>query len=453
MGGRSRIEAIHSFAIEGEGIDGNIGQNFTPDSPVTTWKVTGYTQTVDIDNKRMRTDQIRTAQFAYAGASPVHETLSVERDVAWNTTEGQAAPRLSEMAARDRQLELLRHPLTIMRAALDAEAQPSGSREQGNKQILDISTPEGQVTLAVDKKTHLPVSVTTVTDQPNMGDVMVETTFSDYQDVAGLKLPTRLTTKMDRWLLSDIRVARYTLNPNTANAGVPASMKEQAPAPAVPPASVTVENLARGVWLLGGSGNHHSVAFEFADHLTLFELPESEARAEAVIEKAHSLKFGKPLTEVIFSHHHFDHSAGLRLAVVNGLTIITERANISFFKELLTRKHLIVPDQLTKTLAPQRTQFKPVDDQLVLKDDLMEVDLFHVKDNSHSDTLVMGWLPKEKLLVQADLYDSGWLHQPWGDNLLKNVELRKLSPEKDVPVHGAVQPWGEVVATIRKAEK
>src|SRR5581483_5339286 len=97
----------------------------------------------------------------------------------------------------------------------------------------------------------------------------------------------------------------------------------------------------------------------------------------------------------------------------------------------------------------QKAQFKAVDDHLVLKDSRMELDLYHVKDNSHADTLLMGWLPAHHILVQADLYDSGWQRQPWADNLLRNVELRGLKPEKDVPVHGEVEPWPQVLAALK----
>jgi glyoxylase-like metal-dependent hydrolase (beta-lactamase superfamily II) len=71
------------------------------------------------------------------------------------------------------------------------------------------------------------------------------------------------------------------------------------------------------------------VVFEFDDHLTLFEAPASEARTKAVIDKAQTLVPGKPLTEVIASHHHFDDTAGLRTAVAEGLTVISTKATSS----------------------------------------------------------------------------------------------------------------------------
>jgi hypothetical protein len=451
MGGKEKIQAVKTVSIQGEGENGNPGQSLTPDSPATKWKVTGFKQTIDFDNKRMHIEEVRTAQFPFPLDNVVNQSESVDHDIAWNKTGDQVSPRMSDRTARERQLEILRNPIGIMRAAIDPANKRGNYRQEGNRQVIDITTADGQMlTLSINAESHLPASVISAMDQPNLGDVDVETTFADFQDVDGLKLPMRLTTKIDKWMQSDIRVSRYILNPNAGSLAAPDSLKAENAAPADPPVEVTSEPLTKGIWLLGGTGASTSVAFEFSDHLTLFGLPDSEARARAVIEKAHSLRFGKPLTEVVIVNHHFDHSAGLRVAVANGLIIITQRANVAFFKDLIARKHTMVPDELAKTLAPQRAQFKPVDDELVLKDDAMELDLYHVKENPYADTLLMGWVPRERLLVQADLYGSEWATHPWAENLLKNVELRKLNPERDVPSHGRVEPWAEVLQNLHK---
>jgi glyoxylase-like metal-dependent hydrolase (beta-lactamase superfamily II) len=102
----------------------------------------------------------------------------------------------------------------------------------------------------------------------------------------------------------------------------------------VAPVTVAVQPVAKGIWWLAGSGNHRSVVFEFDDHLVLFEVPVNQARSKAVIDKARTLS-PKPLTQVIVSHHHFDHSGGMRVAVAEGLTVITYKDNIPFFQELL----------------------------------------------------------------------------------------------------------------------
>ena len=77
-----------------------------------------------------------------------------------------------------------------------------------------------------------------------------------------------------------------------------------------------------------GAGGMGSVWL--ADHLTLIEAPLSEARTLAVIARARELKPGTPLTQLVTTHHHFDHTAGLRAAIAEGLTIITHEGNRAF---------------------------------------------------------------------------------------------------------------------------
>jgi hypothetical protein len=453
MGGKDKILAVRTLTIDGEGENPNLGQNVTPDAPLTVWRVTEFKQTIDPEKGRMRIEQVRTAQFPFALATTARQNMALDGDIAWNVNQDGKSVRLTERAALDRRLLLWHHPVTILRAALDPAAKLSNFRKDGDMQSIDITTTRGDMlTLTIDAFTRLPVSVSSLTDQPNLGDVAIQTSFSQYEDSGGLKLPMRLTTKIDKWVQSDIRVSKNTVNGSAGDLAAPAAVSAEAPAPANPPIEVTAEQVAPGVWWLAGSGNHRSVAFAFADHLTLFELPESEARAKAVIEKTHSLAFGKPLTEVVISHHHFDHSAGLRVAVSEGLTIITQSGNVAFFRDLVARKRTIVPDDLARNAGAPPIKIKPVDDELVLKDDAMELDLYHVKGNSHSDTLLMGWVPRDHILVQADLYDSGWLKYPWADNLKMNVALRKLQVEKDVPIHGNIESYADVLKRMQEKQ-
>src|SRR5262249_53757982 len=161
------------------------------------------------------------------------------------------------------------------------------------------------------------------------------TTFSDYQGVSGLKLPARLTTKTDKYTTADIRVTRQAIDADVGDLSAPPAVRSAPPIEGPPPATVTVEELAKGVWFLAGQ-SHHSVVAEFGDHLVLIEAPQNDMRALAVIAKARELRPGKPLTQVINTHHHFDHSGGLRAAVSEGLTVITHSANVAFYKDAMT---------------------------------------------------------------------------------------------------------------------
>jgi len=210
--------------------------------------------------------------------------------------------------------------------------------------------------------------------------------------------------------------------------------------------------VAKGIWWLAGTGgNAFSILFEFDDHLTLFEAPTSEARTKAVIDKARTLVPDKPLTEVIVTHHHFDHSGGLRTAVAEGLTVISHQGNEGIFKEMTSRKATLKPDLLTK--SGKTLKFRGMDDALVLKDKSMEIDLFRLIDNTHSPYLIAAFVPRDNLLVQGDLMDMTWVQHPWVENYRKNLALRKIHFAKDIPVHGRIATFDEEMAALAEMEK
>jgi len=426
----------------------NLGQNLTPEADLLVWKVTEFSRAIDPSKSRMRVKQVREAQFLFAGATVQRQVFGLDGDVAYSVGEDGTPARNSEWLARERQREMLHHPITIVRAGLDPQSKISDVRSDGNYQQVDITNAKGNVfTLSIDRMTRLPARVSSMSYNDNLGDVVIETSFSDYENVDGLKFPKRLTTKIDRYPQFDLRVTKNSVDSDSGDLAAPEPVKAAQVPPRSLPVTVTAEEVGKGIWWLAGSGNHRSILFEFDDHLILFEVPLNEMRTLAVIDTARTLRPNKPLTHVIVSHHHFDHSGGLRAAVARGLTIIMYRGNVDFFKELVARRHSIVPDALA--MNPQPLKIEAVDDELILKDTSMELRLYHLKNNPREGTNLFAYVPRDRMLVQADMYDSSWLQHPWGDNLPYNIKLHNLQVEKSVPVHGAIQTYADVLKTIQ----
>ena len=159
----------------------------------------------------------------------------------------------------------------------------------------------------------------------------------------------------------------------------------------------------------------------------------------------------KPLTEIIISHHHFDHTGGLRTVVAEGLTIISHKDNEQYFRELAARKATLHPDDLAK--HPMPLKFKGVGEHAVLKDSVMEVDLYQLKDNVHSGLNLVAWVPRYRFLSQSDLFDAYWYRHLWADNYFANLERLHLHFDKDLPVHGKILTYDEELAIVKAYKK
>src|SRR5687767_12932536 len=82
LGGAERILAVRTIVVEGGGMNGVMGGSVTPDDPPNTFKVTDYRRTFDLQNGRMRLQQVRTAQFPFALATVTRFDQRLDGDVA-----------------------------------------------------------------------------------------------------------------------------------------------------------------------------------------------------------------------------------------------------------------------------------------------------------------------------------------------------------------------------------
>lgn len=447
LGGSDRIQAIKTIVLEGEGTQGNLGQDMTPEATGQTFTVSGYRRAIDVAGRRARTELTRTPGFQYfAGQMPQKLVQGVDGDVGYNVAANGTATRTSNLVSGDRRVEIFHHPITSVRAALDPGATLSNPRTEDGQNLLDVRTADGATfTLAVDTGSMRPTRVISTTDNTNLGDVTIETGFADYQDVNGLQLPARLTTKTDDVTTADIRVTTQAVDAETGDLAAPAAAASAAAIAGPPPATVAVEELAPRVWLLAGQ-SHHSVLVEFDDHLTLIEAPQNETRALAVIAKAKELRPNKPLTQLVVSHHHFDHSGGVRAAMSEGLTVIAHENAAEYLEEAGKRPHTVAPDALAKN--PKPVDVEAVDGERVLMDKTMTVNLYTIEGNPHADTLLMAYFPRERLLVEADVYTPGAAVAPYAPNLLENIRKRSLRVDRIVPLHGKVVPFAELVKVV-----
>src|SRR5437667_205119 len=105
-------------------------------------------------------------------------------------------------------------------------------------------------------------------DQPIVGDMLVETTYSGYKDFGGVMFPSHIVQKQDGFPSLDLTIASVTANP-AVDITVPDNVRGAQP----PPVRVDSAKLADGVYYLTG-GTHHSLVVEMKDHIVLVDTPK-----------------------------------------------------------------------------------------------------------------------------------------------------------------------------------
>jgi hypothetical protein len=236
----------------------------------------------------------------------------------------------------------------------------------------------------------------------------------------------------------------------------------------VPPARVESTKLADGVWMLGG-GTHNSMLVEFKDFVAVVEAPNNEARSLAVIAEAGRLVPNKPIKYLVNTHHQFDHAGGLRTFLSQGTTIVTHESNKPYYLDIMfyPAPRTLDPDRMATYSPMYMISRRPAPIETVggdtratapyvITDGVRMLEVFHVQDmayelgdaslrqGNHSQDMLMAYLPKERILYNADLYSppsagaSLPAQTPASKTLYQNIVKLKLDVAQHVPTHGRV---------------
>jgi hypothetical protein len=466
LGGRDRVMAIKTMLLEGAGnfvgitslrYDDDIGFKSAIE------QLRDVKRAYDLANGRARFELTRMVEYPfYIGDAPTREIQGLDGARAFNinpVTQAVTPPfGFGGNQTTARRIEYLRHPLTLVRAALGPNAKLSNGRTEGKERMVDIAIDDlPALTLAINTTTRLPNRIFQMVDNIIFGDTMQALEFSDYKAATGLQLPTLFTNWQDKREIGQIRIHRATIDGDVGVLAAPASLAAAQPAGGrggFAPAGSPAQELAKGLWRVTGT-THHSLIVEFNDHLMVVEANNPE-RVAAVWARAKELRPNKPITQLIVTHHHFDHTLGVRDAVARGVTeIIAHQTNLKYLNEILKRPHTINPDALAKMGTFKMPKITAIGDSGVVKDSSMTVNLYHLLDNTHADSNLLIYFPASKILTQADVYmpnDARHIipgeplgHAPWNRNVMENIKFRKIQVDNHAPLHGDVVPWSKFV--------
>ena len=312
------------------------------------------------------------------------------------------------------------------------------TQTEGGKKMTTISfmVPGKLKVKALVNENNLIEKVESWSTNPVVGDMLTETTYADYKDFDGVQFPTKITQKSGGFPSLDLTVSE--VKPNApVDIQVPDNVRQAS-------VQVKIDKVADGVWYMTG-GTHHSVVVEMKDHLVVIEGPQNDERATAVIAEVKKTVPNKPIKYVVNTHHHFDHAGGLGPFVAEGAIVITHDVNKAFFEQSLAAPRTVQPDKLAQ--SGKKATVEGMKDKRVLSDETRTIELYHIQGNMHNDGLIMAYLPKEKFLVEADVYTPAAPNapppaqpNPCSVNLYDNIERAQAGSRPDLAparAHGA----------------
>ncbi|PYS45853.1 MAG: hypothetical protein DMG13_31170 [Acidobacteria bacterium] len=468
------VNNMKSIQYSGTGWQGMVGQNLAPDQDWPRVDLKSYTRTIDFDTMSSREEYVRIqgnnpprgggAGFPFLAEQRV--TNLVSGNYAWSlNAQGQPVPEPA--AAELRRLEIFLTPYGFLKGAMAPGADPTivTRNEYGGRVavVSFIAFGKYRVNGTINPQ-NLVQRVQTWVPNPVVGDLYYENVYTNYRDIGGVKIP-RFHQHQDfddgghmpnvsggdhafgLETISEVRV-------NVANAAL--TVPDQVRSATIEPVRVQSQKLGEGLWLIGG-GSHNSVAVEFRDHVAVIEAPLNEERSLAVIGEVNRLIPNKPIRFVVNTHHHWDRLGGIRIYVHEGATVVTHEGNRPYYQEVLrARPWLLQPDRFSLYPPEEWSEgyiFETAREKYILGDDTRTVELYNVAGLAHALGMLIAYFPKEKIVVQADLYNPQ-APAPNASNrtFYQNLQRLKLDVTTIVGIHGNPTPMSQFVQFMNRAQ-
>jgi glyoxylase-like metal-dependent hydrolase (beta-lactamase superfamily II) len=432
LGGADALRAVKTLVVKADVKHWEPGQSYSINGESRLLGDSTLTISVDYaDPLRVRYDWDRAMQYPAVD----HLKYSEIRYPTYGAViddKGAATPmsgiRLAENLRRGRHADF--HNLLV--AALDLPQNLSAIEDQklDNRTLPAVVFTLGPTRLIFifDPITKLPAAVR-LRDEDNIwGDSNYDLLPSDWRTVGG-SVKHAFTQS---YKLNGMEVQRITDKEITPNAPLAAStfaIPDAVKAAAKPPATANVPyqwvirrlflgrftdsdaiyfppggsfklvELAPNVQMVQGGGANNLIV-NMKDGLAVFDAPTDQGQSKWVIDAAKAKYPGKPIKYLVLTHHHMDHTGGMRAFAAEGATVIVPAPDKTYFEQVIKAPHTLEPDAQQKAMMPAAVQ--EVKDSLSIKDDSAEINLYNIP-NPHVDGFLLVHVVKDNVLWVTDL--------------------------------------------------
>jgi glyoxylase-like metal-dependent hydrolase (beta-lactamase superfamily II) len=429
QGGVDALRAIKFVTQKAEVKHWEPGQSHSVNGEARFLGDSTYTLTADPVNRIIRYDWDRDMKYPAVERVKYTEILHPTYGVVIDE-KGVATPMSGiRLAAQNR--EARRSTTQLMLRALESpeNVSPIADQTVGNQFLPAVQYKDGPNTYIIvfDRVTKLPLSVRTRDEDNILGDSNYNMILSDWKTVGNIKAAHTRSYTINGIEVQRVTLKEYTLNPTIAPTAfaIPDAVKAAAKPPATgnvpyqwvlrrlflnrftdsdaiyfpPGGSFKLVELSPNVQMVQGGGANNLIVNQ-RDGLVVVDAPVDEGQSLEVIKLAKAKYPGKPIKTLVLTHHHMDHTGGMRTFVAEGATVIVPAPDKAYFERVIRASHTIQPDAQQKAQRPANVQ--DVKDTMSLKDDAAEVNLINIP-NPHVEGMLLVHVVKDNIVWVTDL--------------------------------------------------
>jgi len=447
MGGAANLRGLTNVTLEFHSATFGLGQEETPMSPARATFVIGRNVTDYARSRGLFTQQSRAVTGVMTQARRVVTTT------AGMTVINNNAPTADNPnAVMNALTEFRSRPERMIVFALDNPAQLSAvTPKRIRGELMDgvrIGTAPDAPVYWFDRLSHLPVGNERITDDPILGDRSTLTIYTRWEDAGGVLFPRQIDTEVNGRMQQHLLNTAVTINAalNETDFAIPDSLLARAqpvPATAPPPAPITVTlaELGPNVWRAEG-GSHHSLVVRQGNALLVVEAPQSATRSKAVLDTLRARFPNVPVRTFVPTHHHWDHTGGVREYLAQGIEAIVHARNVDFVRGIGAARKTVSPDALSRGgRVPNVRAANPV---TILGSGESAVQLIELP-TAHAQGMLAAYVPSLRILFVSDVLTPGpTLAAASSREIVAMVRARGITVDRVVGGHGGIAAWADV---------